>query len=277
MRRHMNRGCLAVLVSGFCLLGFQGRARIHRPTRKHFVTMASRLNTGATDMRTELKAERRSDAFRALAAFGVRGHAESAATAIVEAIKEYGEDAYGGDAKDATPDQKLIQTAIEAVVKIGPAAFDIVLRNSKDANVRRFAKEVYINPFADKRVNVLSASAVRTLLEHMQAEDLKIREFAGDLLGEAIRDYPPSKDNALTVLQEQKDTGRLVRSLIEVLLDEKKFSYYQLNVIETFGPRAKATASALVKARLRDMPSTIALSKPLALEQRNWFRILSRV
>jgi HEAT repeat protein len=233
------------------LLGFQAQGADSRPNKEALRYDGKPFEYWRDYMRTELKAERRIDAVRALAAFGVRGHAQSAATAIVDAIKDYGEDAYDGDAKDATPDQKLMQTAVEAIVKIGPPGFDIVLRKAKDGNVRRFAKEVYKHPFRDRRVNVLSTTAVRILLENLRVDDLEIRTFAGVLLGEAICDYPPSKDNVLTVLQAETDKARLVHSMIELLLDERKFDDYLVHLTKTFGSQGKAAAAALVKARLR--------------------------
>lgn len=249
MRRYMHRGCLGILAAGFCLFGFAARSEEAPADKEALRYNGKPFEYWRNYLRTELKAERRIDAIRALAAFGARGHAQSAATAIIEAIKDYGADAYRGVEGHPNPDRILLRTAVEAIVKIGPAGFEIVLRNIKNASVRRFAKEVYNHPFEDKSVNVLSPDAVRTLFDSMSGEDIETRKVAVELLGDGIYHYPPSKKNAVAVLREKKDTAPLVDALIELM--EHENSWEMKHVLAILGPRAKRAAAALVKAGLR--------------------------
>lgn len=249
MRWYMYRGCPIIIVSFFCLFGLEAGGADAPADKESLRYDGKSFEYWRIYLRTELKAERRIDAIRALAAFGARGHAQSAVSAIVDAVKDYGENAYDGDADHLSLDQKVIEAAKEAIDKIGPVGFEIVLRNVKDANICLFAAELYSHPFKRRRENFLSPTAVRTLLDYVQGGDTGTAGFAVEMLGHAIDHNPASKANTVAVLRAEKDTARLVRALIK-LLSAEDWEYIG-TVLESLGPRAKAATAAMIEARLQ--------------------------
>ncbi len=248
MPRFLVRSCLAICLSGFCLLGLQAADADKDALRYDGKPFAY----WETYMRTELKSERRIEGLRALAAFGVRGHAEEAAKAIVEVVKDYGEDAYGGDAEHATPDQRVILEAKGAIFKIGPAAYEVVLRNAKNDRLRMFAHG-FVPYYSYEGMNryeiVLSATAVTILLDYLQGEQVDAREFAVETLGRVLNRQWQTKEITQKILREKKDTEALAHRLTALL--EKKSSSDIVEILKAMGPSAKPAAKVLVKARLR--------------------------
>lgn len=246
MSRSLVRSCLAICLSGFCLLGLQAADADKDALRYD----GKPFEYWRTYMRTELKSERRIEGLRALAAFGVRGHAEEAAKAIVEVVKDYGSDAYGGNAERATPDQKVILEATEAVFKIGPAAFEVILRNAKNDRLRMFASEFAPQPGGNNRYEiVLSAPAATILLDYLQGEQGDVQAFAVSTLGYALDLRLQTEEITQKILREKKDTEALARRLTALL--ETESSSGIVAILKAMGPRAKSAARVLVKARLR--------------------------
>lgn len=146
----------------------------------------------------------------------------------------------------------MIEAAVDAIHKIGPAGWEIVLRQATNTNVRRFAYLIDWHGRNDESWYVLSPAAARILLAYAQGDAVEMQTFAVDVMKGAIHRDSPSKETVVAVLRAEKDTTRLVRVLIEMLEDEKKFSYGVLRVAKTLGSRAKDVAPTLVKARLRE-------------------------
>lgn len=246
MSRSLVRSGLAICLSGFCFLGLQAADADKDALRYD----GKPFEYWRTYMRTELKSERRIEGLRAMAAFGVRGHAEEAANAIVEVVKEYGRDAYDGTAEHATPDQKVILEATESVFKIGPAAFEIILRNANHDRVRNFADEFAPRPWRTNRHELyLSVTSATILLDYLQGEQADLQAFAIKTLGYAIAQQSRSKEITQEILGEKKDTEGLVRRLAGLL--EKESSSGIVEILKAMGPRAKSAARVLVKAWLR--------------------------
>ncbi len=243
MPRFLVRSCLAIGLSGFCLLGLQAADADKDALRYNGKPFAY----WETYMRTELKSERRIEGLRALAAFGVRGHAEEAAKAIVEVVKDYGRDAYTGNAERATPDQKVILEAKEAIFKIGPAAYEVVLRNAKNERLLRFAIAFL---HSDRFYEVqLSKTSVTILLDYIQGEQGDVQDFAVETLVRSLDSQSLTNEIAQKLLREKKDTEALAHPLMVLL--EKKSSYWSVEILKEMGPSAKPAAKVLVKARLR--------------------------
>ena len=246
MPRLLVRSCLAICLSGFCLLGLPAADADKDALRYD----GKPFEYWQTYMRTELKSERRIEGLRALAAFGARGHAEEAAKAIVEVVKDYGEDAYNDDAERATPDQKVILAAKAAVFKIGPAAYEVVLRNAKNDRLRIFADAFVPKNWANNPYEILlSTSSVTILLDYIQGEQGDVQDFAVTVLSRAIHQWPRSKEIFQEILREKKDTEALAHRLMALL--ETKSSPDSVHILKAMGPSAKPATKVLVKARLR--------------------------
>ena len=79
---------------------------------------------------TELKPERRCEAFKALAMFGVNGYGSQAATAIAQAIR-------GNTPQGDKDDEEVVNAAEKALVKIGEPAIAVLAKALKSDAVRR--------------------------------------------------------------------------------------------------------------------------------------------
>ncbi len=96
-----------------------------------------------TMLLTELKPERRCEAIKALAAFGVKDYGPEAATAIVEAVRGYKITTILAPLNDAEKDDdgKVILSAVAGLKKIGMPALPVLVKALKQdsAEGRRFA------------------------------------------------------------------------------------------------------------------------------------------
>jgi hypothetical protein len=149
---------------------------------------------------TELKAEKRIDALRALAAFGARRYPKEATAAIVELLKDYDNDeaAFGIDSsapEKGTPDQRVIHESLWALSKIGPDASPVLLAHLDHQAVRVIAGELFVSksyPIA------ITDSSVPVLVRWTQSKDGEIRDAAISILGTAIANEPKGKKTGPT-------------------------------------------------------------------------------
>ena len=88
-----------------------------------------------TYLKTELKAERRIEGFKAMAAFGRRGYGEAAARTIVELARDY-------DVTSRDTDSKVIEEAAKALRLIGSPAVPVLVEALEHAASLEDTKEV---------------------------------------------------------------------------------------------------------------------------------------
>lgn len=162
----------------------------------------------ANELKTELKAERRVEAIRAMGAFGTNGYAQEAATAIITVVKRY-------DVESAADDDQIVIAAAEkAFRRIGPSASQPLIRALGDADqaARRYSaivlKQVRPGPSAVtalvaatkdtdphvRRIAVVALArnadpatarpAVAALIAALGDDDLETRRFAAQAMGE---------------------------------------------------------------------------------------------
>jgi hypothetical protein len=145
--------------------------------------------------RTELKAERRIDFLRAMAAFGLNGYAEEATLAIIELLPGYAEDAFrlAAGEKPSTPDQRVISEAWAAVNKLGPPSTLVLLRNLKHPNAMRFANLVLLDGAFSYRN--LSAAVIPALVGLVQSKEGDVSSLALKALAQAV-DWGEEKTTA---------------------------------------------------------------------------------
>jgi beta-lactamase regulating signal transducer with metallopeptidase domain len=167
--------------------------------------------------RTELKIERRTEAIRALAAFGASGYGREAAEAILDVVKAY----YREDLRQETPEGQLIMAAVAAFEGPGLCIpeFDslpILARRAEQGELSaiRMTRGVLWSTSVDDantlplllrlsehKDDSLRAAAIGELAEQIDTVDEKHRDQVTKRLREALSD----------------ESGEVVRNALEVL------------------------------------------------------------
>ncbi len=201
--------------------------------------------------RNELKAERRIEAIRALAAFGSRGYAKEATAAIVELLKDYDNDvsAFNYDESKPelmTPDQRVIKEILWALGKIGPDASPGVLAKLDRPAVLRAAGELYQERSYHPRTRI-GAAAVPILVGFLDAKNEQIRWSATAILAMGLADEKEEKgkDYKAALVSAIEKSAKEKAIIDALLLDIDSNAAPILGVL---GPRAKAAVPALVRA-----------------------------
>jgi phage head maturation protease len=224
--------------------------------------------------RNELKAERRVEAIRALAAFGSRGYAREAAVPIVEMLKEYdnAKGAFGNttatpDAK--TPDQRVVSEILWALGKIGADGSPVVVANLDRKAVAEAAQELYLSRtyFPEP----ISVEAVPVLVRSMESKNAEIRKLAIQILGNAVRyqEDPESRERLASAFRAALEKGKSEKAIIDALT--KSESGEAVRLLGALGTRAKSATGMLVRLELNDESAdaqdALAAIKP-TVEQR---------
>jgi hypothetical protein len=208
---------------------------------------------------TELKAERRIEAVRALGTFGVSGYAEEATRVLVELVKRYPEREFiFPEAKqDYSPDQQVLQAAHEAVEKMGEPAVSVLLEDWKHPSARRFAEGVLCNPFKE----CITASAVPKLVTLAHTGELESRELAVRILflhiafvGKATE---PIKRALLASLAQNDSVKQFLPSVLAMLKEDRpdEVRTSAVGVLVVLQPYAQTIVPAFVTI-LKDVVKT---------------------
>src|SRR5205823_4782110 len=134
--RKMNRSgivavsLLLVFAWGVVVLAEEKSADSARPAKEALRYDGKSFDEWRTTLLTELKPERRCEAIKALATFGVNGYGPEAAAAIVEAVR-------GNKPSGDEDDEKVPAAAEIALVKIGIAAVPALADALQSDAVRR--------------------------------------------------------------------------------------------------------------------------------------------
>jgi hypothetical protein len=203
---------------------------------------------------SELKAEKRIDALRAMAAFGVNGYADKAAIAIVDWLKEYDndEDALNFSPQTPekhTPDQQVLYEGYLALRKIGTAASPHVLTHLDRKAVQYIATLLYEPEWRPVRV---SESAVAILTNRVFAKDEEVREIALLILHRAIQNDAEEKERPLkAAFIAALEKGGKVPDMVALLTKKAEPGFYgrrmAIALLGTLGARSKAALPILIR------------------------------
>ena len=235
------------------------------------------------ELRTELKADLRIEALKAMGAFGANGHGREATVAIIDAASGYYIRSRSND------DQRVVDAAWMALKKIGPAAAAPLIAAAKDENRsrRRFAVGrlnqfdrnedvanalVLASKDADPQIrrgaiwalSTQGSLGVAALADMLQHDDLETRTAAAQVLSDmgptavvaapaligAARDPNRSvRNQALAALAAiHADPKIVVPVLVEALRDDDQgVRQTAVQGLGRIGPQAKAAVPALIK------------------------------
>jgi hypothetical protein len=198
--------------------------------------------------RTELKAECRIDFLRAMAAFGVNGHAEEATTAIVELVSSYDKEAFEEpSSREPTLDQKVIGEAVTAVEKIGPHAAPVLLRNLSSPAGRTFADRTCIfGPLSSKEV---PDSVVPTLLGLIQSDNREIRSLAFYILAGSTGSRSEIKAKLLVTIRDRSIAKAAFSSLSIALKSSDSYGekWRAAEILKVVGRRGKELLPVVIE------------------------------
>ena len=237
------------------------------------------------ELHTELKAELRVEALKAMGAFGANGYGEEAAAAILRVMKVH-------DIASTYPDEQMVcQAADFALRKIGASATKSLIPavKSKDKNTRRFAalmlrrfppskdalpaliaatKDVDpgVRLYAVPALEKYGAEAVPALIASLRDTEYDVSFSAAVVLatmGQSVKGVVPkliaareqiciARKNALEALRgmrPQPDPEIVIPTLIERLADEDRdVQEIAIAYVRDIGPRARQAVPALIKA-----------------------------
>jgi RNA polymerase sigma factor (sigma-70 family) len=208
-----------------------------------------------TTLATDLKPEVRTEAIKALSAFGANGYGQEAATAIVELMRQY--DMIRTDQDDT----KVVQAAQAGMRKIGPDAESVLIQELKKgkSNGRLFALTA-LQLFGEK-----AKSAVPAVVERLKDEDREVRDQAasilpridpegasGPALGEALVKDPELGPKAAWALSQFGAKAKpALPQLVQAVRDREDGSdtrFHALNALHAIKPDARTVLPALTAA-----------------------------
>jgi hypothetical protein len=193
--------------------------------------------------RTELKAERRIDFLRAMAAFGMNGYAEEATKATIELVTTYGQDAFEASHNEPTPDERVVTEAQSAIARIGRHAVPALLRNLESPSAREFAKRmIWFGPLAKKE---LPETAVPTLVSLATNRNREIRSLAFWILGESVATRPDLKAKLLHTIRDRSTAGPFFSALGTALKSEDHD--YAADILQAVGGVGKELLPVVIE------------------------------
>jgi hypothetical protein len=192
---------------------------------------------------TELKAERRIDAVRALGAFGAAGYAREATASIVALVKEYRDECIPclpDGSQKPTLDERVIIEAALAVRKIGPKAAPGLLSHLHHKTVREFAEKLL-------RGSDIPATAIPLLIHLAQARDREIGDVAVHFLSSALE-----ANEHFTEVLKKALPAREVKPFIHSMVwaGEHGSAQDATRVLNKMGKLAKPAVGFLVKTEI---------------------------
>ncbi len=199
--------------------------------------------------RTELKAERRIEFLRAMAAFGTNGYAEEATTAILELVARYSESAWG---------EKVLEEASDAVIKIGPRTAPALLRNLASPSQRAFALALsYDNggyPKGPLTAEQLPEAVVPTLVGLLQSKEPDVRSLALRVLSEGISARRDIKARLLAIIGGRATAAPFFAALAPALRysEDCNAQYYAVQLLRLAGPAGKNLLPVAIEALNRE-------------------------
>jgi HEAT repeat protein len=233
----------------WCVTGLPIRAGESSPDKEALRYDGKPFGYWRDYLRTELKAERRIEGIRAMAAFGTKGYAVSASRAILGVVDDYG----GNPCDGGSPDGKVVWEAAQGAQKIGSVFFDVLLENIKRPRLRRFAVELLVGPQAGSDFP-LSGSALQILIRKVQVKDADVRSFAVAVLGSAIAEEK-TKKRVVKAVVRRSQTDAVVRGLIQSLEDDTKPVAFRIApataMLAALGTSSNGAIPTLVKVHLR--------------------------
>jgi HEAT repeat protein len=205
---------------------------------------------------TELKAERRIDAIWAMGAFGSKGYAPEATKVLVETVKEFAAERVVYDPEPGTPDQKVMTAIHQAIVKIGPDAAVVLLKNLDDKRVQAWCENIYGNQSLGGRI---PTSSVPVLIEKMLVRET--RRTAIGILGKSLNDKQIAEAFAAAT-KDKKTANAIATALAQIPEDYSYFSSEVVPILEILGPQARPALFLLVEASVgEEKDATVSSAK----------------
>ena len=182
----------------------------------------------------DLKPEMRSEALKALGAFGVNGYADEAIAAIVGVLRTY-------DALENDPEENRVAAAAQdTLARIGPRSLAAIAKLQRGTlNDRRLAVQALRRALGKEH----GKEAIALVLQAVRDEDAYVRTSALELFAGANRWSPESLQAATAA--DKRGLAKILDSLLghENLLVREQ----AIVVLGWLGPEAKSAVPALIK------------------------------
>lgn len=204
--------------------------------------------------RTELKAERRIEAVRALGAFGVNGYGEEAARMIVELLQGYREVDFGVEYRNAveyrngefhlTAEQRLVQTSLENLDKLGTPVYAALAENLTKPRMDKVIEDFFHR--SGRRFQSPPSEAFPLFTMMLADERAEIRDVVFWCLYHNCKEERVKK-----ALATPKFANLVFHAALESVLTNKGAGDY---LLKKLGPSAAPLTDSFVKA-LQDLKS----------------------
>lgn len=211
-------------------------------------------------LRTELKAERRLDAVRAMSKFAACGYHAEAAAALVEIIKEYKVSDLSSYGDPKQPDEKVIRQISDALITCGPRTAAIYLKQLDDEKVRVFLLNRMMRE--TDRDKLFTPTELPILIRFGTDKKADVRAAAITILG--LRLTPEIRKALVPALTKEKAMKPFVGAVVKVLENGQENALFgAMDLAAALGPRAHPAIPALVRLQLRGYTSASEVLKAI--------------